>query len=346
MSGIKQKGKVLLTGGLGYIGSHTAVALIDNGWDVVIIDNLVNSKPSVLGALETICKRKIDFIKGDCCIKEDLDRAFTEFGQIYAVIHFAGYKAVGESVEQPLKYYQNNLESALETISAMNRHKVSRLIFSSSATVYGNAEKMPIDETFPLSYTQPYGETKLMIENMVRSIAKSDKSFKSILLRYFNPVGAHESGLIGEDPNGRPNNLMPYITRVALGKLEKLTIYGNDYPTPDGTCIRDFIHVMDLAEGHVAALSSIEKLENNIEAVNLGTGKGVSVKEMVDTFNKITGGKCKAVYGERRAGDVPISYANADKAKKLFSWSAKRNLYDMCSSAYEYEKNITVGNKA
>lgn len=331
---------MLLTGGLGYIGSHTAVSLLENGYDVAIIDDLSNSNIQVKDAIEKITKQSVDFYKGDAGCKTDINKVFDTYGPFYAVIHFAGFKAVGESVEKPLKYYLNNLESALETINATIEHKTKYFIFSSSATVYGSTDKSPITETFPLSATQPYGETKLMIEDMLRGICKANDDFRVILLRYFNPVGAHESGLIGENPNGRPNNLMPYITKVATGKLEKLTVFGSDYPTKDGTCVRDFVHIMDIAEGHVAALKSIEKLSENPCAINLGTGKGVSVKELVDTFNEITNGACKVVYGERRKGDSPECYAGVEKAKKLLNWTAKRSIKDMCISAYNYEKSI------
>lgn len=329
--------RILLTGGLGYIGSHTAISLLNNGYDVVVIDDLSNSHREVKNAIEKITGKSIGLVIGDAGKKSDIDKAFKEFGDIYAVVHFAGFKAVGESVHKPLKYYKNNLESAIETIDACFRHNCKNFIFSSSATVYGNAERMPIVETDPLSYTQPYGETKLVIENMLRGICKAEKDFNVILLRYFNPVGAHESGLIGEDPNGIPNNLMPYITRVAVGKLEKLTIFGSDYPTPDGTCIRDFIHVMDLAEGHVRAVDKIGSLKNNIEAINLGRGKGVSVKELVDTFNEVSNGACKVVYGDRREGDVPSSFADVTKAREMLGWTARYTVKDMCESAYKWE---------
>lgn len=329
--------KILLTGGLGYIGSHTAVSLLNSGYDVAIIDDLSNSHIEVKDAIQKITGKKIDVIIGDCGKAEDINRAFEECGPIYAVVHFAGFKAVGESVHKPLKYYKNNLESAIETINACFKYGCKNFIFSSSATVYGNAQRMPIVESDPLSYTQPYGETKLVIENMLCGICKAEKDFNVIMLRYFNPVGAHESGLIGEDPNGIPNNLMPYITKVAVGKLEKLTIFGSDYPTPDGTCVRDFIHITDLAEGHVRAVDKIGHLENNIEAVNLGRGKGVSVKELVDTFNEISNGACKAVYGPRREGDVPVSYADVKKANEVLGWKARLGVKDMCISAYKWE---------
>lgn len=330
--------KILLTGGLGYIGSHTALSLIKAGYKPIIVDNLSNSKISVKSALEKITGKSITFVECDCGDRKAINSVFDEYGPFYAVIHFAGYKAVGESVKLPFKYYQNNLESAIETVGAALSHSCNRFIFSSSATVYGLSQKMPLKEDAPLSYTQPYGETKLVIENMLRGIAKANPDFKTVLLRYFNPVGADESGLIGEDPNGIPNNLMPYITRVATGRLECLTIFGNDYPTPDGTCVRDFIHVSDLADGHTAALSHIDSLESNCMAINLGTGRGVSVKELVDTFNECTGGLCKVKWGERRPGDVPVSYADATLAHKLLGWTAKKSVKDMCLSAYEYER--------
>lgn len=330
--------RILLTGGCGYIGSHTAVALLESGWDVVIVDNLSNSDKSVKGRIEAITGKKVKFVKGDSTSRKTMEKVFKKYAPIYAVIHFAGYKAVGESVTKPLEYYTNNLESAIETINAAINHNVMNFIFSSSATVYGDDNISPFKEDAKLSSLHPYGETKLMIEKILSDISKANPKFRSVLLRYFNPVGAHESGLIGENPNGRPNNLMPYMTRVATGKLDVLTVFGSDYDTKDGTCIRDFIHVMDIAEGHVAALERIETLPENPCAINLGRGEGVSVKELLDTFNKITGGKCKAVYGERRKGDIAVSYASAEKAKLLLSWSAKRTVYDMCESAYNFEK--------
>lgn len=328
--------KVLLTGGLGYIGSHTAVALIKDGYDVVIVDNLSNSEISAKWNIEKIVGKEIVFYEADVRDKNKLDQIFSE-NEIDTVIHFAGFKAVGESVQKPIMYYENNLDSTFTLLDVMNSHNVKNLVFSSSATVYGKAEVLPIKEDSPIGATNPYGRTKLFIEEILRDLYVADNSMNITILRYFNPVGAHESGLIGENPKGIPNNLMPYIMRVASGKLKELSVYGNDYETKDGTGVRDYIHVMDLAEGHVAAINHIEN--SGLKTYNLGTGTGYSVLEMVDAYNKVCGDKVKFKIVERRAGDVAECYASPELAKTELGWSAKRTLKDMCESAYKYERN-------
>ena len=330
---------ILLTGGLGYIGSHTAVDLLDNGYDVVIIDNLSNSKPEIKNKIETITNKKIVFYQGDVRDEQLLSQIFTNHN-IDAVIHFAGYKAVGESTKIPLDYYDNNINSTLVLLRVMKRFDVKNIVFSSSATVYGRAKSMPIYEDFELSASNPYGRTKLFIEEILRDYYNADNSFNIALLRYFNPVGAHPSGLIGEDPNGIPNNLMPYITRVATGKLPKLSIFGNDYPTKDGTGVRDFIHVCDLADGHVKAL---QKLATNCGLVtyNLGTGVGYSVLEIVNTFIKECNVDVPYIFTARRPGDIDTCYASPEKAERELGFKATRTLADMCLSSYNFEKNNT-----
>ena len=327
--------KILLTGGLGYIGSHTAVSLLENGYDVVVIDNLSNSKRSVKKAIEQIAGKKIDLFVFDLCDKQKLSNFF-KHNKVDAVIHFAGLKAVGESVEQPLKYYENNLTSTLNLLECMIKYNVNNLIFSSSATVYGANNQVPFTEDMPTGATNPYGRTKLFIEEIIKDTCTANPNFKAVILRYFNPVGAHESGLIGENPNGRPNNLMPFIARVAVGKLDELKIFGNDYPTKDGTGARDYIHVCDLADGHVVSLKRFENMKG-YEIYNLGTGKGISVLEMVNAYNKVCDGKVKFAFAPRRAGDIAECYASANKAKKLLGWSAKRKLKDMCQTSYNFE---------
>lgn len=328
--------KVLLTGGLGYIGSHTAVALIKDGHEVVIVDNLSNSEISAKGNIEKIVGKEVVFYEADVRDKNKLDQIFTE-NDIDTVIHFAGFKAVGESVQKPIMYYENNLDSTFALLDIMNSHNVKNIVFSSSATVYGKAEILPIKEDSPIGATNPYGRTKLFIEEILRDLYNADNSMNITILRYFNPVGAHESGIIGENPKGIPNNLMPYIMRVASGKLKELSVYGNDYNTKDGTGVRDYIHVMDLAEGHVAAINHIEN--SGLKIYNLGTGTGYSVLEMVDAYNKVCGDKVKYKIVERRAGDVAECYASPELAKTELGWSAKRTLKDMCESAYKYEQN-------
>lgn len=328
--------KVLVTGGAGYIASHTNVVLLEKGYEVVAIDNFVNSSIDAIKSVEKITGKSIKFYEGDVRDKAILKRIFVE-NKIDAVIHFAGLKAVGESVAKPLKYYANNLISTLHLLEEMEKFGVKNFIFSSSATVYGTPERLPLDEECSLSTTNPYGATKLMIEDMLRDIYKTDKSWHIVLLRYFNPVGAHKSGFIGEDPQGIPNNLMPYVAKVAAGELECLSVFGNDYDTPDGTGVRDYIHVMDLAEGHVAAIEYIDKV--GIEAINLGTGVGYSVLDMVNAFEKASGKHVPYVFKPRRAGDIASCYASPEKAKKLLKWEAKLGLDDMCADLWNFQKN-------
>lgn len=328
---------ILLTGGLGYIGSHTAVELAEAGYDFVIVDNLSNSKIEVKDKLETIINAPIKFYKGNVQDEGLLVKIFTE-NDIDAVIHFAGYKAVGESVEKPLEYYDNNINTTLALLRVMKKFDVKNFVFSSSATVYGRAKSMPIYEDFEVSATNPYGRTKLFIEEILKDAYNADNTLNIAILRYFNPIGAHPSGLIGENPNGIPNNLMPYITRVATGKLDHLNIFGNDYDTKDGTGVRDYIHVCDLAQGHVKAVQKLET-KPGLVVYNLGTGTGYSVLEMVTAFNKVCGDKVKYEFAPRRPGDIDICYASPEKAEKELGFKATRNLNDMCESSYNFEKN-------
>ena len=337
--------KVLVTGGAGYIGSHTCVSLLESGYEVVIVDNLVNSKQEAVRRVEEIAGKKVAFYEKDVCDKQAMEEIFNK-ENIGAVIHFAGLKAVGESVRLPLRYYQNNLTSTLVLLEVMKEHGVHNLVFSSSATVYGDPATVPITEEFPLSTTNPYGSTKLMIEMILKDIAKADPEFNPILLRYFNPIGAHESGRIGEDPNGIPNNLVPYITQVAIGKLEKLRVFGDDYPTPDGTGVRDYIHVVDLAEGHVAALKLFGedgKANCGLRIYNLGTGKGYSVLDMVKAFGKAVGRPIPYEIVARRPGDIPACYADCTKAKKELHWEAKKTLDDMCADSWRWQSQNPNG---
>lgn len=326
---------ILVTGGTGYIGSHTAVELIERGYEVIIADNLSNSSEAVLDKIKEITGVRPKFYLVDLTEKEPTEKIFDE-NKIEAVIHFAGLKAVGESWQKPALYYRNNITSSVVLAEVMAEHGCKKLIFSSSATVYGEPKSVPISEDFPLSTTNPYGTTKLMIEKIYTDLATSDKEWNITLLRYFNPIGAHKSGLIGENPNGIPNNLMPYIVKVAAGELYQLSVFGNDYPTPDGTGVRDYIHVTDLALGHVA---SIEKMtEPGVHIFNLGTGKGYSVLEIVNAFEKVNGVKVPYVITDRRPGDIPMCYANPDKAKNELGWETKLGLEDMCRSAWNYAK--------
>lgn len=326
---------ILVTGGAGFIGSHTCVALIEAGHDVIIVDNLCNSKEQAVFNIEKITGRKVLFYKADATDPKQLDIVFRD-NTIDGIIHFAGLKAVGESVEKPLEYYYNNLVSTMALLEMCRKYNVNKFVFSSSATVYGNNE-IPFVETMKLlPTTNPYGETKAMIERILKDFAAATPDFSVCALRYFNPIGAHESGLIGESPNGIPNNLMPYITKVAKGKLEKLRIFGNDYPTVDGTGVRDYVHVVDLAEGHVAA---IDHLEKGFDVVNLGTGHGTSVLELVHAFEKANNIKIPYEIVDRRAGDIAECYASTDKVKKKFGWEAKRDIIEMCKDAWNFEKN-------
>ncbi len=333
--------KVLVTGGAGYIGSHTVIELLDAGHDVAIVDNLSNSKEESLQRVRGIAGKQIEFHKIDLLDREKLDAVF-ENGSIEAVIHFAGLKAVGESVTIPLQYYYNNVTGTLVLCEAMAKYGVKNLVFSSSATVYGNPHKVPIKEDFPLSVTNPYGRTKLVIEDILRDLYISDDSWNIALLRYFNPVGAHESGRIGEDPNGIPNNLLPYISQVAVGKLARLNIFGGDYPTHDGTGVRDYIHVVDLAAGHLVALKKLTE-KPGIVTYNLGTGHGYSVLEMVGAFEKVSGKKIPYEIVERRAGDVAACFADPSKANRETGWIAKKGVDQMCADSWRWQSNNPDG---
>ncbi len=331
---------VLVTGGAGYIGSHTVVELLNDGFDVVIIDNLDNSSEESLRRVEKITGRKPVFYQADVRDKATLELIFTAH-QIDWVIHFAGLKAVGESVRMPVEYYDNNLISTLYLLEAMKKHNVKNLVFSSSATVYGEPERLPLDEDCHLSTTNPYGTTKLMQEMMLKDLYVSDKEWNIVLLRYFNPVGAHESGLIGEDPKGIPNNLMPYVAQVASGKLKQIGVFGNDYPTPDGTGVRDYIHVVDLAKGHVAAIKNLH--EGGVHIYNLGTGIGYSVLDMIHAFEKACGKELPYEIKPRRPGDVPACYATSAKALKEIGWKAQFDLERMCADQWRWQKNNPNG---
>lgn len=333
---------ILLAGGLGFIGSHTAVALAEAGYQVVLADALSNSSPKVADRLRQITGQEMPTYAIDISDAESLDRVFKE-NSIEAVIHFAGLKCVPESVKLPLKYYRNNLDSTLTLLEVMEQNGVKNLIFSSSATVYGAPKELPLTEDSPTgSATNPYGQTKLMIEQIIRDYATANEDFSAVLLRYFNPIGAHESGLIGEAPNGVPNNLMPYITQVAAGKREKLYINGNDYPTPDGTGVRDYIHVCDLAEGHTAALPYCMS-HRGTAVFNLGTGRGYSVMEVVTAFEKANGLKIPYEIAPRRLGDIAEQYSDASKAQRELGWTAKRSLEDMCRDSWNWQKNNPKG---
>ena len=327
---------VLLTGGTGYIGSHTAVELLNSNEEIIIIDNLCNSKIEICEKIKLITNKEFKFYKVDLLDKDGLTRVFDE-NNITEVIHFAGLKAVGESCEKPIEYYHNNITGTLVLLDVMRAHNCKKIVFSSSATVYGSPKEVPIKEDFPLSTTNPYGTTKLFIERILEDVQKSDSEWSVILLRYFNPIGAHESGLIGENPNGIPNNLMPYINQVAIGKLDHLNIFGNDYNTPDGTGVRDYIHVVDLALGHLKALEKAKK-ESGVFIYNLGTGKGYSVLDIVNAFKKANDIHIKYEFAPRRSGDIATCYADPSKAKVELGWEAKRNLEQMCKDAWNYTK--------
>lgn len=326
---------ILVTGGAGYIGSHTCIELINAGYDVIILDNLINSKKEAVRRIEAIVGRSVKFYKDSILDSAALDVVFSE-NSIDAVINFAGLKAVGESCEIPLEYYHNNVTGMLVLLEAMCRHNCKNLVFSSSATVYGKPASVPIREDFPLSATNPYGRTKLFIEEILRDLCAADSSFNVAILRYFNPIGAHESGLIGEDPNGIPNNLCPYITKVAVGKLDKVHIFGNDYPTHDGTGVRDYIHVVDLAQGHVCALKKL--FENSgLFTVNLGTGVGYSVLDIIKAFSKALGKDIPYEFSARRAGDIAECYADPSLAEQLIGFRTKRTLDDMCRDSLNFQ---------
>ena len=329
---------ILVTGGTGYIGSHTVVALSAAGYTPVIVDNLVNSNVAVLERLAAITGIQFAFHRFDIRDRSLLDAVFQIY-PIRAVIHFAGLKAVGESVSEPLSYYDNNIQSTISLCSVMKARGVKRIIFSSSATVYGEPHSVPIQEDFPLAPTNPYGRSKLMIEQILQDLNNSDPTWQIALLRYFNPVGAHESGLIGEDPQGIPNNLMPYISQVAVGRRDQLNVFGSDYPTPDGTGVRDYIHVMDLAEGHVAALRHLENREENSDPliVNLGTGRGYSVLELLKAFSAASGKAIPYSLTERRSGDIATCYADPARAQRLLGWTAQRDLAGMCADTWRWQ---------
>ena len=330
---------ILVTGGCGYIGSHTCCELLNKGHNVIIIDNLSNSKKEVVNYIKEITGRDVTLYIGDVCDKDLLRKIFNE-NKIDSVIHFAGYKAVGESVKLPLKYYRNNLDSTLSLCEVMSEFDCKNLVFSSSATVYGIPKKLPIKEDFPLSTTNPYGTTKLMIERILKDLYTSDNTWHIALLRYFNPIGAHSSGLLGEDPNGIPNNLMPYIVKVATGELECLSIFGDDYDTKDGTGVRDYIHVVDLALGHIAAIHKIDK-EPGVYTYNLGTGVGYSVLELVKTFSKVNNITVNYKIAPRRPGDIAECYADTTKASDELHWHATKTIEDMCRDSY----NFAIKNK-
>lgn len=328
--------KILVTGGTGYIGSHTCVELLQKGYEVVVFDNLYNSKRDVVDKIEKITGKKITFYKADMLDKESMRPVFAEH-TFDAVIHFAGLKAVGESVEKPLLYYKNNIAGTLNLCEMMNEYGCKKIIFSSSATVYGSPETVPITEDFPLSTTNPYGSTKLMLEGILSDLCVPDKEWSVVLLRYFNPIGAHESGLLGESPNGIPNNLMPYIMQVAVGKLPELGVFGNDYDTPDGTGVRDYIHVVDLAKGHVNAVEKATSA-NGVNIYNLGTGNGYSVLDIVKAFEAANGVTIPYSIKPRRAGDIATCYANPKKAKEELGWEAKYDLQRMCEDSWRFAK--------
>jgi UDP-glucose 4-epimerase len=330
--------KILVTGGMGYIGSHTCVELLHAGYEVVVIDNLCNANASVQQRIEKITGKTLDFAEVDIRDRAGVERVFGDHS-IGAVIHFAGLKAVGESVEQPLRYYDNNLSGSVVLFETMAKFGVKTIVFSSSATVYGDPASVPIREDFPLSATNPYGRSKLMIEEILRDLHKAEPDWRIALLRYFNPVGAHESGLIGEEPNGIPNNLVPYIAQVATGKREQLSVYGSDYPTPDGTGMRDYIHVVDLALGHVKTLAKLAH-EPCVVTYNLGTGRGNSVLEMVRAFEQASGRKIPYQIVDRRPGDIAKCFADPSLARTELGWTAERDINDMCADVWRYQNTL------
>ena len=334
--------KILLTGGAGFIGSHTCVELCSAGHDPVIVDNYINSCPESVARIARIVGHSVPVYEADVSDRDAMNRIFDE-NRFDCVIHFAGLKAVGESVSQPLRYYRNNLDSTLTLCEVMQAHGVKKIVFSSSATVYGNLPTVPYRENMSsVGCTNPYGWTKFMIEKILEGQAAADPEWSVMLLRYFNPIGAHESGLIGEDPSGIPNNLMPYIAKVAVGELEKLSVFGNDYPTPDGTGIRDYIHVTDLAKGHVKACEYAAK-HNGSEIVNLGTGRGYSVLDLVNTFVRVNHVPVPYVIAPRRPGDIAVNYADPSKAKELLGWEAEKTLEDMCLDTFRFQRNNPKG---
>ncbi len=335
--------KILVTGGAGYIGSHTTLQLIEAGYEVVIFDNFSNASQESIKRIEELAGCTIPYVVGDVRSKEDLKGLF-EAHQIDAVIHFAGLKAVGESVEEPLKYYDNNVHGTLVLCEVMQSYGCKSIVFSSSATVYGDPHTTPIKEHFPLAPTNPYGRTKYFVEEILKDLHRSDEAWRVVILRYFNPVGAHESGMIGEDPNGIPNNLMPYISQTAVGKRERLSVFGNDYETTDGTGVRDYIHVIDLARGHLKAVGKLPQLQE-VLTVNLGTGKGYSVLEVVEAFEKASGQSVPYVIAPRRAGDIAKCYADASYAKEVLGWEAEKDLRQMCEDSWRWQRQNPHGYK-
>lgn len=334
-------GKILVTGGAGFIGSHTCVELLNAGYDIVVMDNFCNSKPEALNRIKKITGKDFAFYEADMLDYAATDKIFAEQG-IDSVIHFAGLKAVGESCAKPLEYYHNNIDGTITLLRVMREHGCKKIVFSSSATVYGMNNPIPYIETYPTSATNPYGYTKVMIEQILTDISKADSEWSVALLRYFNPIGAHESGLIGENPNGIPNNLMPYIAQVAVGKLPCLNVFGDDYDTVDGTGVRDYIHVVDLARGHLCAVKYVME-HKGTEAVNLGTGKGTSVLELVHAFEKACGKEIAYKITDRRPGDIAVCYANTDKAKQVFGWEAEYGIDKMCEDSWNFTKNNPNG---
>lgn len=332
---------ILVTGGAGYIGSHTVVELLESGYEVIIADNFSNSKPEVLERIRKITNRDFKFYEADLTNKNDIETIFIE-NQIDAVIHFAGYKAVGESVEKPIKYYSNNIIGTINLCDIMHTYNVFKMVFSSSATVYDINNSFPLTEEMLLGATNPYGRTKIMIEEILRDVFNSNNSWSISLLRYFNPIGAHISGMIGEDPKGTPNNLMPFITQVAIGKRKELLIFGDDYETKDGTGVRDYIHVCDLAKGHI---KSLEHIFNNIEieAYNLGTGIGYSVLDIINNFEKATGKKISYRFSVRRPGDIAICFADVEKARRVLGWKAEKNIEEMCRDSWRWQQKTNAG---
>ena len=336
---------ILVTGGAGYIGSHTTIELINAGYDVVMADNFYNSSPKVLDRLKTITGKEIPFVKCDVCDETQVDNLFAAHPEIDAVIHFAAYKAVGESVEKPLDYYQNNIGGAMVVLQAMKKHGVKNFVFSSSATVYGEPEKIPCDESCAANgATNPYGWTKVMQEQILQDLCKSDPDMNVAILRYFNPIGAHPSGLIGEDPNGIPNNLLPFVAQAAIGKYPAVRVFGTDYPTPDGTGVRDYIHVVDLAKGHVAAVKKLAE-KCGLVVYNLGTGVGYSVLQVIEAFEKACGKKLAKDLLPRRAGDIAENYADPKKAREELGWEAQYTIEDMCAHAWNWQSNNPNGYK-
>jgi len=334
---------ILITGGAGYIGTHTSVELINSGYEIILVDNFSNSKAVAIKRVEQITGKNIQIVNADIRNSDALSKVFEE-NSIDGVIHFAGLKSVNESIDDPIGYYDNNIAGTINLCKVMNKFNVKKIIFSSSAVVYGNPKTVPIKENFPVSTSNPYGQSKLMTEQILNDIYLSDNDWQIALLRYFNPVGAHESGLIGESPNGVPNNLMPYISQVAVGKLKKLYVFGADYDTKDGSCMRDFIHVVDLAKGHVKALDYFKcQKAGDVLTLNLGTGKGYTVLELINTFKKVSGKNIPYEIIERRPGDIAISYASAELAQELISWKSKYNLEDMCRDTWRWQSKNPNG---